>query len=196
MGKKKSNNSQYIRTDIDYDKLAEAIVKAHQKVQDIEEKCAERKDKEERKEWQKTIGYIEYPETEKGFLKKWHSMRNDWAVFCSAMTFKAEYAKKPRVAFELMRLATSSLYRLCEILLYILGLAIMFVAVCAATISPIGFACIPIGTIAWFFARIVRIAKLEVENITDKDILNTLFGANMTFLGVILAMVAIVIEVI
>ena len=40
MARNKSNNSQYIKTDIDYDKLAEAIVKAHKIIKDTEEKKA------------------------------------------------------------------------------------------------------------------------------------------------------------
>ena len=48
MARNKSNNSQYIKTDINYDKLAEAIVKAHKRIKDTEEKEAQRREKKER----------------------------------------------------------------------------------------------------------------------------------------------------
>lgn len=50
MARNKSNNSQYIKTDINYDKLAEAIVKAHKRIKDTEEKEAQRREKKERED--------------------------------------------------------------------------------------------------------------------------------------------------
>lgn len=94
--------------------MAEAIIKAHQKIKDIETKELEKQSKDERNEWCKIIGYVEYPENEKWLLKKWHSVKNDVAILKSIITFKAKDAKTPRLSFELIRLGTSLIYGLCE----------------------------------------------------------------------------------
>lgn len=47
----------------------------------------------------------------------------------------------------------------------------------------------------FLFARIIRIAQLEVENLKDKGLLNTIFSANMAFVSTILATLAIIIKI-
>ena len=77
MARNKSNNSQYIKTDINYDKLAEAIVKAHKRIKDTEEKEAQRREKKEREDWLKTIGCKEIKDDWIWRKKKWQSFKND-----------------------------------------------------------------------------------------------------------------------
>lgn len=192
MSRNKSNNSQYIKTNIDYDKLAEAVVKAHKIIKDTEEKEREKQSKDDRKEWFKIIGYVEYSENEKWILKKIHSIKNDLALFKSIITFKAEDAKKPRLSFELIRLETSMVYGISSLLLYIIALFFLSTLIFLTGFNKIYSA---LAIPAFLFARIIRIAELEVENLKDRELLNTIFTANMTFVGVVLAAVAITIEV-
>lgn len=192
MARSKSNNQQYLKADIDYDKLAEAFVKAQKKIKDTEEKEIENQLKDDRKEWLKIIGYVEYPESEKWLLKRWHSAKNDLAIFKSIITFKAKDAKKPRLTFELIRLGTSMIYGLSSLILYIIALFFLCTLFLLTGFDKVySLLAIP----AFLFARIIRIAELEVENLKDKELLNTIFTANMTFVGVILAAVAIIVEV-
>lgn len=195
MGKNKSNSQQYVKTDINYDKLAEAIVKAYKTIKTTEEKESEKQSKEERKEWLNIIGYKEYSEGENWLLKKWHSMKNDFATLKCIFTFKAKDAKTPRLTFELIRLGTGLIYGLCEFLLYLLGAFFVVSPFVLQDTIPIDYAYIALGFLSVFFARIIRIAKLEVENIKDKELLNMIFSANMTFWGVILAVIAIIIQI-
>ena len=69
MPKNKSKNQQYIKTDIDYERLADAIVKAHDRIAKTETEEKERQEKAEHDEWFNIIGYVEYPENENLLLK-------------------------------------------------------------------------------------------------------------------------------
>ena len=51
MPKNKSKNQQYIKTDIDYERLADAIVKAHERIAKTEAKERESQEKAEHDEW-------------------------------------------------------------------------------------------------------------------------------------------------
>ena len=192
MARNKSNNSQYIKTDINYDKLAEAIVKAHKRIKDTEEKEAQRREKKEREDWLKTIGCKEIKDDWIWRKKKWQSFKNDYASFKSIITYKAKDAKTPRLSFELIRLGTSMIYVISYLILYIIAVfflsTLIFLTGFDKTYSILA---IP----AFLFARIIRIAELEVKNLKDRELLNTIFTANMTFIGVVLAAVAIIVEV-
>lgn len=192
MARNKSNNSQYIKTDIDYDKLAEAIVKAHQKIKDTEEKEAQRKEKKEREDWLNIIGCKEIKDDWTWRKKKWQSFKNDCATFKTIITFKAKDAKTPRLSFELIRLGTSMIYGISSLLLYIIALFFLSTLIFLTGFDKIYSA---LAIPAFLFARIIRIAELEIENLKDRELLNTIFTANMTFVGVVLAAVAIIIEV-
>ncbi len=196
MSKNKSNNSTYVRPDIDYNKLAEAIVKAHKKIKETEEKDAKRREKEERKEWLDIIGYKEIELNLPWHKKKLQSIKNDFATLKVVFTFKAENAKTPRLTFELMRLGTGLIYGISEWLLYLLGAFFIASPFIMKDKYFFDYGNIGIGFLSIFFGKIIRIAKLEVENVNDKEMLNTIFSANMTFVGIVLAIIAIVIEVV
>lgn len=192
MARSKSNNSQYIKTDIDYDKFAEAIVKAHKIIKDTEEKEAQRKKKKEREDWLNIIGYKEINDDWTWYKKKWQSFKNNCSTIKSIITFKAQDAKTPRLSFELIRLLTSMVYGISSFILYIIAVFFLLTLIFLAGFDKI-YSVLAIPTL--LLARIIRIAELEVENLKDRELLNTIFTANMTFVGVILATVAIIIEV-
>ena len=191
MPKNKSKKQQYIKTDIDYERLADAIVKAHERIAKTEAKERESQEKAEHDEWFNIIGYVEYPENEHLLLKIWHSVKNDVAIFKSVITFKEKDAKKPRLSFELIRYGTSSIYGICKVILYLI--ALFFLSVLIWGVGPnkaYGLLSIPI----LMFASIIRIAQMEVKNLKDKELLNTIFSANMAFVGTVLAALSIFIE--
>lgn len=191
MPKNKSKKQQYIKTDIDYDRLADAIVKAHERIAKTEAKEKENQEKAEHDEWFNIIGYVEYPENENLLLKICQSVKNDVAIFKSVITFKAKDAKKPRLSFELIRYGTSSIYGICKVILYLIALFFFSVLIWGVgSNKAYGLLSIPI----FLFAHIIRIAQLEVENLKDKELLNTIFSANMAFVGTVLAALSIFIE--
>ena len=61
---KSQNYLENINVDIDYDKLADAIVKAHKEIKDTEKKEIEQQVNEERKEWLRIIGHVELDQSQ------------------------------------------------------------------------------------------------------------------------------------
>lgn len=181
--------------EIDYDKLAEAILNAHDKIKEKERKKQDEEAKKQQTEWHRKIGYIEYPKDEKWTKRYIHNIRNFFVLLWTTLTFKSEYADKPRVSFELMRLATESIFGFYEFLLYV-SAVLMFCALIVSRFSVQScLGCLPLGFVLVLFARFFRIARLEADNMTDKETLNTIFSANLAFIGAILAVVAIILEV-
>lgn len=196
MGKNKNkpNQQQYLKTDIDYDKLAEAIVKAHKKIKAQEEKEAEDKRNTERQEWLKIIGCRDYPDNEKWLRRKWHEFKNNCAVLKTLFTFKKKDAKTPRLSFELMRLGATAVYGICELLLYMMAVSFVVYTIIANETAGSIYLSVAYGFITVLFARIIRIARFEIENIKDKEMLNTIFSATMAFIGVVLAVIALIVQ--
>lgn len=97
-----------------------------------------------------------------------------------------------RLSFELIRHGTSAIYGICKVILYLI--ALFFLSVLIWGVGPnkaYGLLSIPI----FMFARIIRIAQLEVKNLKDKELLNTIFSANMAFVGTVLAALSIIMEI-
>ncbi len=189
--------SQKKQVEIDYDKLAETIVKAQDMIKEKTVKERQQEESEQLMEWQRKIGYIDYPQDEKWIKKLFHRIKNFFAVLSKILFFKPGYADKPRVSFELMRITIHFMFELYERFLYIctLFLFILFVGATVSSSSILTCVSFLIFTfVSFFIARIIRIAKLETECMNDKDTLNTVFSANMAFIGVILAIVAIIVE--
>ncbi len=191
---KKEPSTIVVKQEIDYDKLADAIVKAQIDFKVYEKNEAEKQEEIDRKNWRKIIGYKEIEENWTRRKKKWQAFKNDCATLKSVFTFKAENAKTPRLAFELMRLGTGMIYGICEWTLYLLGMFFIVFPFISKDVFLLNYGNIGLGFLSILFGKIIRIAKLEVENVKDKEMLNMIFSANMTFVSVILAVIAIVIS--
>lgn len=185
-------------TAIDYDKLANAIVKAQKEIDEesiktaiIEANKEIKKEKLAEKEklqaeWQNIIDYDEEAS----------SFKNDMKVLKSIFCMKKENAITLVANNLLLKLSLIGFYRLLEISFYILAVISIVLAVKFYTNSlAIGFAVLTI-VIGVMFARIIRIARFELENIEDKNYLASLFAAVMSFLAVIIAIVTLVVTII
>lgn len=192
---KKEPSTIVVKQEIDYDKLADAIVKAQIDFKVYEKNEAEKQEEIDRKSWRKIIGYEEIDQNWTWRKKKWQAFKNGVFTLKAIFFFKAENAKTPRLTFELIRLGTGMIYNLCEWCLYCLCFLfiIAIFSLKANIFTAIEYTVLAI--MSAIFGKIIRIAKLEVENIKDKEILNMIFSANMAFVGVILAAIAIIIEV-
>lgn len=191
---KKEPSTIVVKQEIDYDKLADAIVKAQIDFKVYEKNEAEKQEEIDRKNWRKIIGYEVIDQNWTWRKKKWQAIKNDWATLKSVFTFKVENAKTPRLTFELMRLGTGMIYGICEWTLYLLGMFFIVSPFISKDAFLLNYGNIGLGFLSILFGKIIRIAKLEVENVKDKEMLNMIFSANMTFVSVILAVIAIVIS--
>ena len=188
MAKKKDkpqviNNIQELNLEIDYDKLAQAIVKAKQ----IEEENAAKKKAADLEEWKKSLGVNKH-EDKKGIKKKIYVFCNNVKVFFNLIFFSKK--KKVRVSMTgaFMQSITAAFFHLIKVMLWILSLA--FISVCIYHgnmafsllnyVYYIGFA-----IIAFMLASIFRLMAIEAEQITERERVLGVFTAVMSVIPMI-----------
>lgn len=182
----KNKNTVVIRNRTDYDKLAEAIVKAELKVDDELElkKAAEYEKLQE--EWQTNLGLD----------KEKSGLINDFKVLKNIVFMKKEKAIALAANNALLKMILIGTYRVFEILIYLTAVISLAIAILIkANALTISFAIIMIF-LGILIARIIRVARFEIDNITDKNYLTTLFAAVMSFIAIVVSTVAIVISMI
>ena len=188
MAKKKDkpqiiNNIQELNLEIDYDRLAQSIVKAKQ----IEEENAAKKKAADLEEWKKILGVNKH-EDKKRIKKKIYVFCNNVKVFFNLIFFSKK--KKVRVSMTgaFMQSITATFFHLIKVMLWILSLA--FISVCIYHgnmafgllnyVYYIGFA-----IIAFMLASIFRLMAIETEQITDRERVLGIFTAVMSVIPMI-----------
>lgn len=189
--KKKVNNSTVEIEKIDKEVLAQAIVEAYQIIErkkKAEEQIAEER---EQKEWYAIIGQNEYQESEKQYLKKLHKLRNDLVAFWKLLFFKPENVRDMRATFSLIKLAVIGILALSKWGLYLLsGFAVY--SIFAQSADWLSTLCIAFAI--WLIARIFRIAAFEIEKVKDGNLLLDIFSGSLSFVAVVIAIIALVID--
>lgn len=177
------NNIQELNLEIDYDRLAQAIVKAKQ----IEEENAAKKKAADLEEWKKILGVNKH-EDKKRIKKKIYVFCNNVKVFFNLIFFSKK--KKVRVSMTgaFMQSITATFFHLIKVMLWILSLA--FISVCIYHgnmafgllnyVYYIGFA-----IIAFMLASIFRLMAIETEQITDRERVLGIFTAVMSVIPMI-----------
>ena len=188
MAKKKDksqiiNNIQELNLEIDYDKLAQAIVKAKQ----IEEENAAKKKAADLEEWKKILGVNKH-EDKKEIKKKIYVFCNNVKVFFNLIFFSKK--KKVRVSMTgaFMQSITAAFFHLIKVMLWILSLAFIIVCIYHENMAfgllnyvyYIGFA-----IIAFMLASIFRLMAIETEQITDRERVLGIFTAVMSVIPMI-----------
>lgn len=183
---------------IDYEKLAHAIVKAQQ----ISKEKAERDEKKEQAkhkcEWYKTIGYTELKGNEKILSRLGVEISNFFVIIKTFLFYKKEYAKTDNMTFSLLQMATSGILEIIKLLFYVIGI-LFIVALATAIKDEIATMGIWIGYILLSFLTFVlgkmfKIASFEVENMTDRNLLISIFSAMTSFIAMMLAIFALFVK--
>ena len=196
MGKKKrtndkQNSSSTKMKNIDEKVLAREIIKAHEEYEHYRQTEKEKEEKKRQEEWLKTLNQKEYPSNEKWIWRKCHQIRNDFFLFKNLLFIKAKDVKDMRATFGLMRLAVIGIFALCKWVLYLCA-ASMIYGIWNNSIE-IALGCM-IAIVLWVFARIFRIASFEIEKIEDGNLIIAIFSGVLSFVAVIIAIVAIIVD--
>lgn len=196
MGKKKrinnrQNSSSISMKNIDEKVLAREIIKAHEEYEHYRQTEKEKEEKKRQEEWLKTLNQKEYPSNEKWIWRKCHQIRNDFFLFKNLLFIKAKDVKDMRATFGLMRLAVIGIFALCKWVLYLCA-ASMIYGIWNNSIE-IAIGCM-IAIVLWVFARIFRIASFEIEKIEDGNLIIAIFSGVLSFVAVVIAIVAIIVD--
>lgn len=172
--------------EIDYDKLADAIVKAQEKadketikqaVIDAQDELYKRETEQQeakKKEWQQTLG------------------DDNLKAFFKILFIKKDEAKTLSANITIMKMLLIGIYYIFEAIMYFLIIGFIIVSFLEKTFFSICFASFFL-VIGVLIARIIRIARFEVEHIDDNKYLTTLFSSMLSLLAVIIAVVSVVI---
>lgn len=181
------------KVEIDYDKLAQAIVKAKQ----IEEELAAKEKAADLEEWKRSLG-VNNHEDKKGIKKKFFVFFNRIKVFLNLIFFSKK--KKVRVSMTgaFMQSITAMFFHMIKVILWVLSLAFVSVCVYHGNIAfdllnyvyYIGFA-----IIAFMLASIFRLMAIETEQITDRERVLGIFTAVVSVIPMIEIMVSFFKEV-
>ena len=176
---------------IDEKVIAREIVKAHEEYEHHKIIEKEREDKKRQDEWLKILNQKEYLSNEKWIWRKCHQIRNDYFLFKNLLFIKAKDVKDMRATFGLMRLAVIGIFALCKWVLYLCA-ASMIYGIWNNSIE-IAIGCM-IAIVLWVFARIFRIASFEIEKIEDGNLIIAIFSGVLSFVAVVIAIVAIIVD--
>ena len=151
----------------------------------------EKREQENQKEWNQILGQKEYPENENWFWKNVHKKRNDIVALYKLLFFKQKDVRDPRATFVLISLATMGIFSICKWMLYIFVISIIVGMFKMKIDILLG---ITLSFVLWMLARIFRMASFEVEKIRDGNLLIAIFSGVLSFVAVIIAIVAIIVD--
>lgn len=193
MRKKKKSQSQETTikvTEIDYDKLAKSITKAILESKNEENKQNEQKEEELSRNWRRTIGLKEHTENEKLFKHIGISISNFFHSLKAFVFYKKSYAKDTRMAFAFMALISSMIFDVLEWMFIAISAAVVYLVV-IKTVS-VWFLSILILTL--FFAKLMRIIRMEIDQMESNEMINMIFSSLMAFIAALFTVLSFVKE--
>ncbi len=189
--KQKTTTKEVARENIDEKVLAREIIKAHGEYECCKSIKKEEEDKKRQEEWFRILNQKEYPPNEKWILRKYHKFRNDFFFWINLLFINAKNVRDTRATFGLMRLAVVGIFLLCKWFLYLCAAGMIY-GVWNSTIE-IALGC-TLAFILWVFARIFRIASFEVDKIDDGNLIISIFSGVVSFVAVVIAIIAIIVD--
>lgn len=189
--KKTSTEQGRDKSFVDEQVISRAIVKAYFEIENKKKENEQNISEKEQNEWRYFLRQKDYSDNEKWFIKRWHHFRNDFVGMWRLLFINPKEVKDMRATYELMRFAIKEILVVCKWLIYTLA---MFMVYCACTdaINVVFGSLIAIAL--WAFARIFRIASFEVEKIDDGNLIIAIFSGVLSFVAVVIAIVAIIVD--
>ena len=177
------NNIQELNLEIDYDKLAEAIVKAKQ----IEDENAAKKKVSELEEWRKSIG-VNNHENKKGIKKKFFVCCNRIKVFFKLIFFSRKKKLHSSITGAFMQSITATFFSVIKWILWILSFAFIGVSISHGNMmfDLLDYVyCIGFAIIAFMLGSIFRLMAIETEQIKERERVLGIFTAIMSVIPMI-----------
>lgn len=191
MAKKKRNQptqSNIQVAEIDYDKLAKSITKAILESKKEEDQQLAKNEEELNKSWRSTIGLKDHTENEKLMKRIGIDISNALHAMKTFVFYKRSYAKDTRMAFAFMALISSMIFDVLEWLFIAISVAIVYLVV-IKTVS-VWFLCILILTL--FFAKLMRIIRMEIDQMENDEMINMIFSSLMAFIAALFTVLAFI----
>lgn len=176
------------KSEIDYEKLTDAIVKSQEIVEDCKQKKAEQTDENNYLEWRKKLGIKEYPENENFIKKLFHDICNIFKIYWSFMTFKNKDVNDDLITFNLMKMSLTAIFTTFQYFLYLIYLSTIIMAIMSDIVM---WNYIIIASMSFVFAQLFRISEMEIEKIRDRNYLISILSAVTCFIAMIVAIISL-----
>lgn len=163
------------KIEIDYDKLALAIVKAKR----IEEENEEKEKKEALIKWKSEIGYKEYAD-KTGLEKHAYCFCNRIKVVWNIMFIskKKRIATSPTCAF--LQEITRSIFKVVQLVLTLIticSVGTLFIHPGVRFCFVEYFTCISVALVSFMLARLFRLMAIEIEQMSNREQILGVFTA-------------------
>ena len=182
------NNIKELNLEIDYDKLAQAIVKAKL----IEEENAVKKKTEELQTWRKSIG-VNYHEDKKGLLKLIFVVCNRAKVFARILLYPKKKKLYNSMIGAFMQGLTTACFSMIKWCLWILSavfvLSIFFHGEVELTALDC-VVCVCRAILSFAVAGIFRLMAIESEQMTDRERILGIFTVIVAVIPMIASIVS------
>ena len=177
--------------EVNYDKLAESIVYATEKLEEKKNNKKEEENNVQQAEWNRILKQKMYPENEKWLQRKWHKFRNELMAYKELVLFKEKNTKESIATFALIKLATEMMFACIKWSLYFFTMVFIynFGVNPADNVIFLAFA-----FVAWTIARLIRIATFEIKKMEDVNLILNIFSGSISFVALIVAIVALIIS--
>lgn len=183
--------------EIDYDKLADALVRANSSIKKQDALAESERNAVTRKEWYSLIGFKEYPDNEKLLKRLWHKLRNYVSVLWHMLWLREKDAKHDVAIFGLIRLSAYAIFVIIKWLLYLASVMLLVMAFCTFESSVLTFQIRPmyllISLFAFLIAHWFRIAVFEIENMSDRNYLIGILSSVTGFIAMVIAVIALLV---
>ena len=193
MGKK---NKSIIKQEIDYEQLSKAITKALKSSNEEIKSEAIKESELQNQEWRDQLGQSNYHKISKAkwFFKPILYIWFDLVAIWSLCTFKHKNANSTKATIALIRLSTSAMFSIIKVILW-LGIIVLLVIPLYYKNLKYLIEFIPISLVLFLIERIIRIAKMEIENTENKEIIFMTFNSLISFISVFLVAFSIVVAI-
>lgn len=189
-----------VAVEIDYDKLAEAMIRAEEKLESHKIQRNKELYEQQQLAWEKALKCQRYQGDNlliKILLALIFPLRAIWGI----IFFRKKDATTDNATYALFRICNNCMLWTYKWAFYLI--AIGCAAVIIDTICPLvslemqatdgltGYICI--GLLCLIIGRIIRIAQLEAKNLQDKNAITVLFNALVAFTAMLLAIAAVIV---
>lgn len=180
MAKKKNNttvvnNIDSVNVEIDYDKLAEAIVKALKK----EKEQLDKEKQESFNEWRKSLGYKDYSD-KRGFVKLIYTFGNRFLFVLRLMFISKKRKIETSFSATLLQTVLVGVFNVLKYgTLFSSFLLVVFMFYHPSIIwkNYYYFILFGLSIVSFVYSRIFRIVSIEIDQMSDKEQILSLFTA-------------------
>lgn len=200
MGKKRNakgavsvtQNTKGQAFEFDYEKLAKAIVHAQTEAEILREKEKEKLAEEQHRQWLKVLGQKTYLK-ENCITRILHRWRNNIVGFFKIMFLSRKKAQGDRATFVLLQLGLSLLFGAVKLFCYLMTIFFIAIGIYSFVQKTLDFSLLPFlyAIPTFILGRVFRIAKFEIEKMTDRNYMLSILSAVTALIAMIITLVAL-----